>query len=146
MAEFKFLKELLTTGTGTEGTLLIPRKIYGTLIDESQKMLIPRELAAMYFGPADIPGSSLDINRFVENTLDVRLVAEGAEVTLDQGEYNDLNVKPLKYGVAIRITREMMEDSMFNLLEQNVMIAGRRLAENENSLNVTALDGAAKSI
>lgn len=147
MAEYKYLKELLTTGTGTEGSLLIPRKIYPTLIDEAQKMLIPRELAAMYFGPAQIPNSSIDINRMVENTFPrVRLTGEGAEVALDAAEYNNLNVRPRKYGVAIRITREMLEDANFNLLEHNITIAGRRFAENENSLVITALDTGANTV
>src|SRR3990167_2895627 len=137
MAEFQYLKELLSTGTGTEGSLLIPRKIYPTLIDEALKFLLPRELAALYIGPAGIPGSSIDINRMVENTLGVDSVAEGAEVPLNQVEYNNLNIKPRKFGVAIRITREMLEDANFNLLEHNVRIAGRRFAENENSLVIT---------
>lgn len=145
--EYKFLKELLHTGIGTEGQLLIPRKILPTLIEESNKFLIPRELAAMYIGPGQIPGSSVEINREVENLMDVRLVAEGAEVPLDQTEYNNLNVTPLKYGVAIRITREMLEDANFNLLDHNVRVAGRRFAENENSLVITnALDNAANTV
>jgi HK97 family phage major capsid protein len=138
--EYKYLKELLSTGSGTEGSLLIPRKIYPTLIDESLKMLIPRECAALYVGPEQIPGSSIDLNRLVEYKQKVRLISEGAEVSLDQTEYNNLNVKPKKYGVAIRITHEMMEDSMFNLLENNLKIAGRRFAEQENTLVITALD------
>mgnify|MGYP001576468886 FL=1 len=146
MTEYKYLKELLTTGTGTEGSLLIPMKILPTLIEESSKMLIPRELAAMYLGPGQIPGSSIDINRESENFLDVRLVAEGAEIPLDQTEYTNLNIKPLKYGVAIRITREMLEDANFNLLEHNIRVAGRRFAENENSLVVTALELAANTV
>lgn len=145
--EYKYLKEYLSTGTGTEGSLLIARKIYPTLIEESMKALIPRELAAIYMGPGQIPGSSVDINREVENKLDVRLVAEGAEVALDQTEYNNLNVKPKKYGVSIRITREMLEDANFNLLEHNIRVAGRRFAENENSLVITnALDAAANTV
>ena len=147
MTEYKFLKELLTTGTGTEGSLLIPRKIYPTLVDEAMKMLIPRELAAIYVGPGQIPGSSVDINRMVENTMDVRVVSEGAEVPLDQVEYNNLNVRPIKYGVAIRITREMLEDANFNLLDHNIRIAGRRFAENENSVIITnALEAAANLV
>lgn len=145
--EYKYLSEYLSTGTGTEGSLLIPRKILPTLIDESIKLLIPREIAAIYVGPDQIPGSSIDINRMVERTMNVRLVAEGAEIPLDQVEYNNLNVKPRKYGVAIRITREMLEDANFNLLEHNVKIAGRRFAENENTLVITnALEAAANTV
>lgn len=147
MAEYKYLKELLQTSLGTEGSLLIPRKIMPILIEESMKALIPRELAAMYIGPAQIPGSSIEINRVVENKMDVRLVAEGAEIPLDQTEYNNLNVKPKKYGVTIRITREMLEDANFNLLQHNIMIAGRRFAENENSVIITnALEAADTTI
>lgn len=143
----KFLTELLHTGDGVEGSLLIPRRILPTLVEESEKMLIPRELAAMFIGPAGIPGSSVDINRQIENVMNVRLTAEGAEIPLDQTEYNNLNVKPDKYGVAIRITREMMEDANFSILDNNVMIAGRRFAENENSLVITnALDAADNTI
>ena len=145
--EYKHLKEFLHTGLGTEGSLLIPRRIYPTLIEESVKMLIPRELAAIYIGPDGIPGSSVDINREVENKMDVRRVAEGAEVPLDQTEYNNLNIRPLKYGVAIRITREMLEDANFNLLEHNIRVAGRRFAENENSVIITnALEAAANTV
>ena len=35
MAENQYIKELLSTGLGTEGQILIPRRIYGTLIEES---------------------------------------------------------------------------------------------------------------
>lgn len=145
--EHKFLKELLHTGIGTEGSLLIPRRILPTLIEESEKMLIPRELAAMFIGPAQVPGSSIDINREIENKMLVRIIAEGAEIPLDQTEYNNLNVKPIKYGVAIRITREMLEDANFNLLEHNIRVAGRRFGENETSLVVTnALEAADNTV
>lgn len=146
MTEYKYVKELLSTGLGTEGSLLIPRKIYDTLIIESAKFLIPRSEAAIYLGPADIPGSSVDINREVENKMDVRLVAEGASIPIDQSEYDNLNVKPKKYGVAIRITRELLEDGKFNLLQHNISVAGRRFAENENALVITALDGADNTV
>ena len=147
MGEYKFLKELLHTGIGTEGQLLIPRKILPTLIEESSKHLIPRELAALYIGPEQIPGSSIEINREVENLMDVRLVAEGAEVPLDQTEYNNLTITPKKYGVAIRITREMLEDANFNVLEHNIRVAGRRFAENENKLIITnALENADNTV
>ena len=120
--------------------MLIPRRIYPTLIEEATKSLIPRELAAIYIGPDGIPGSSVDIQLETENLMDVRIVAEGAEVPLDQTEYTSTNVKPKKYGVAIRITREMLEDANMNLLEHNIRVAGRRFAENENTLVIAALE------
>lgn len=147
MSELKHIKEFLGTGNATEGQLLIPRKIHDVLIDEAAKHLIPRSEAAMYFGPSDIPGSSIDVDLMDLNAMDVRLVAEGAEIPLDQVSYSSFNLKPKKFGVSIRITRELLEDAKWNLLEHNVRIAGRRLAENENSLIVSdALDNATNTV
>lgn len=146
MTSMQHVKELLSTGTGTEGQLFIPRKIHDTLIEEVDKNLIPRSEAAIFLGPGDIPGSSVDIDLTTPNSMDVRVVAEGAEIALDQVEYTSTNVKPVKYGVSIRITRELLEDGKWNLLQHNIRYAGKRLAENENSLVVTALDSAANSI
>jgi HK97 family phage major capsid protein len=146
MSELKYVKELLQTSTGTEGSLLIPKKIYDTLIEEVEKALIPRSEAALYFGPADIPGSSIDVDLATPNKLKVRLIGEGAEIALDNADYTSTNIKPLKYGVAIRITKEMMEDAKWNLLAHNVKLAGRRLAENETSLILTAMQACASSV
>ena len=146
MEQYKYVQELLSTATGSQGTLLIERKIYDTLIDEVQKALIPREVACLYLGPDDIPGSSIDVNSMVADSMDVRIVAEGAEIPLDQASYTTVNLLPLKYGVGIRITRELLEDAKWNLLEHNIGVAGRRLADNENSLIVVALDAAANTI
>jgi len=146
MAELKYLKEYLSTEDATEGSLLIVKKIFDTLILEQEKALIPRSEAAIVFGPGDIPGSSIDVDLVTENTQDIRLVSEGAEIPLDEAEYTSINLKPLKYGVAIRITNELMEDSKWNLLEHNTKTAGQRLAENETSLILTAMAGAANTI
>lgn len=140
------LKEYISTGRGTEGSLLIPRRIYNTIVEETAKALIPRTEAGWVFGPADIPGSSIDVNLATANSLKVRLVAEGAEIPLDSSAYTSTNIKPKKFGVAVRITREMQEDSQFNLLEHDIKIASKRLAENENNLVLTALDNAANTV
>lgn len=146
MAEFQNIKEFLHTGKGTEGTLLLPRKIHDTLIMEVDKRLIPRTLAANYIGPSQIPGSSYDFNLVAPDLMDVRLVGEGAEIPMDVPEYTNTNVKPLKYGVVPKISREMMEDSKFDLLRNSIELAGRRMAENENSLVITALNGGANTV
>ena len=142
----KYVTELLSTGLGTPAQLLIPQTIHSVLLDEVEKALIPRSEAALFLGAAQIPGSSVYVDLESENTMDVREVPEGAEVPLDQAGYTSIQFEPAKYGVAIRITREMMEDSQFPLLELNIRTAGRRFAENENSLVVSdALDQAANT-
>lgn len=145
MADLHYVKELLNTGTGTEGSLLIEKQIHDVLISEVDKNLIPRDLAAVYVGPDAIKGSSYDFDLQVPSTGSVRLTAEGAAYFMDNGEYTSVNVRPLKYGVVLRITRELMEDSKFPILANQMEIFGRRMAENENSLVITALDGAANT-
>ncbi len=142
----KFIKELLQTDIGTEGSLLIMRKIHDTLIQSVDKTLIPRSEAAWVIGPAQVPGSSYDFNLADEHSLDARAIGEGAEIFHDNEGYSDINIKPVKYGVQIRITSEMLEDAKWNLLDMNVNTAGKRLAENENSLVITALDTAANTV
>jgi len=146
MDEMKTIKEYVNTGDGTAGTLLIPRVILPTLIDEAEKALIPRELAAMVLGPAQIAGPTAVFNLLNANTMDIRVVGEGAEIPMDEATFTSTTVTPLKYGVAIRITREMMEDSQFPMLEWNLKVAGRRFAENENSLILTCLDGVTSTV
>lgn len=146
MEQFKYLKEFIGLGLATEGQLLVPRQIYDNVIEEVAKKLIPRSEAALYFGPAQIPGSSIDVDIETVNIMDVRVIAEGAAIYLDQPEWTSTNLRPTKYGIAIRITREMLEDAKWNLLDYAIKIAGRRFAENENSLVVTALDGGANTI
>ena len=140
------IKELLGTFSGTEGSLLIVKKIYDKIVEESEKALIPRTEAMMVLSPSDVPGSSIDLDKFVENTMNVRLVPEAGEVPLDQVEYTEQNVKPKKYGVAIRVTKELMEDAKWNIQEHQIRFAGKRMGEKENSLTVTALDSASNTV
>ncbi len=147
MTEYKAVQELLSTGLGTEGQLLIPRKIHDTLIEEVDKNLIPRSEAALMFNSGDIPGSSVDVDLVTPRRMDVRIVAEGAEIPIDQSAYGSFNMKPVKWGVALRITREMLEDGKWNLMEHSVRVAGKRFAENETSLIVSdALDNANSTV
>jgi len=143
MAEMKKINEYISTADGTEGTVLIPKLIMPTLVEEVEKNLIPREMAAMVWGPGQIKGSSFTVDLESPNTMDVREVGEGAEVPLDNIDFESVTFTPVKYGVAVRITREMIEDSQFELLQRNVRIAGKRFAENETNLILGQLDTAA---
>jgi HK97 family phage major capsid protein len=141
MAKIK-LNEYISRADGTAGTLLIPKLIMPALIEEVEKNLVPRELAARVWGPSEVKGSSFTINLEAPDTLDVRTVGEGAEVPLDNIDFNTVTFTPVKIGVAIRITREMIEDSQFELLNRNISTAGRRFAEDETNRILGALDTA----
>lgn len=138
----KTIQEFFTTGVGTQGTLLIERKIFDTLIEAVQKNLVGRESAAYVVGPSGIPGSSVDLNLVTPDSMKVFRVAEGAAIPIDVVAYTNLNLAPVKYGVRIPVTREMMEDGKWDLLAHQVKVAGIEMAENETSLILTAWDGA----
>ena len=140
------IQELLTTGDGTEGQLLIPRTIAAVLIDAVEKALIPRELAAQMYGPGEIKGSSIDVNLVTADSMRVREVPEGSAVPLDVVEFTSINLRPRKYGVRPLITSEMIEDSLFGQMQIQMAHAGREMAENETGLVITALDGAANTV
>jgi len=135
---FKNITEYISTEDGTPGTSLIPKLIMPTLIEEVDKTLLPREMAAMVIN--GFPGSTTTINLETPSGITIRQVGEGAEIPLDNIAFSTQTVTPIKYGVAIRITREMMEDSQFELFQRNIQAAGRRFAENETNLVLTALD------
>ena len=140
------IKEYLTTGAGTEGSLLIEKKIYDTLIEAVQKKLVGRALAAIYIGPDGIPGSSVDVDTVDPDSMAVIRVAEGAAVPIETVGYSSSNFKPAKYGVRPLITKEMQEDAKWDLIAHNIMVAGKEMAENEDSLIITALDSAANTV
>lgn len=142
MTELKHIKELLSTDIAVEGSLLIVKKIHDKLVEEVAKTLIPRSEAALVIGPSGIPGSSIDIDLENVNTLDIRETAEGGDIIIDNQTYTSINIKPLKYAVGIRITKEMLEDAKWNLLERNIRTAGKRFAENETNLVLLQLDTA----
>lgn len=141
---FQKVKEYITTGDGSAGTLLIPRLIMPPLIDAVDKALVPRELAAWVKNGFE--GSSFAINLVTPTSIRIRTVAEAAEIPLDASGFTSITFTPRKYGVAIRITREMIEDSQFDILQANLREVGRRFAENETNLILTALDGAANTV
>ena len=136
------INEYISRADGIAGQLLIPQLILPTIIEEVEKNLIPREMAAFVIGPSEFKGSTMYKNLETPDTMDVRVVSEGAEVPLDNIDYESVSFTPIKYGVAIRITREMIEDSQVELLNRNIRTAGRRFAENETNLVLAQLDDA----
>lgn len=141
---FTKIKEYLSTDDAVAGTLLTPALILPIMVEEVDKALLDRSLAAFVMGPSQLAGSSntFNVNLETPDTMDLREVAEGAEVPLDTQDYETITFTFTKYGVAVRITREMMEDSQFELLQRNVRLAGRRFGENETRLVLNALEGA----
>ena len=124
------------------GSHLIPRTLFSEMIMALKRNLVLRSLAARVIGPSSIPGSSIDLPDQKVNTLFVNRISEGAVIPQDTESYGSRNIKPFKYGVRIGITSEMMEDSLFDVMALNIETAAQKLAENEETLIIAALDAA----
>jgi len=63
-------------------------------------------------------------------------VAEGAEIPVGQEDYSKIDVEVKKYATRPLITKEMVDDCLFNIIEHEIRKAGFRL---ENTLNRVVL-------
>lgn len=127
----KSLRELWTTTTGESE--LIPAYLYETCFEAMKKELVFRPLAAAVI--SNIPGSSVDIDsETIEGSNPVLQIAEGAEIPINSNPYETFNLKPLKYGIRPMVTKEMIEDSKFDVVELQLRRAGYQMAWNEDTL------------
>jgi len=125
------LKELLTRDTESE---LIPSTIMGILLPSVQANLIMTQLLARRIGPESIPGSSIDLDLNTADNMIVELTGETAEFGKSQAAAETFNMKPVKYTVDIQISREMIEDSKFAVVEWNIEEAGYKMAQKMDNL------------
>lgn len=145
---FTRIQEYITRDTGVAGTLLMPKLILPILFDEAEKHLIPKELAMSYTTASQNAhhGPSWSLNEVKPDSMDIRKVGEGAEIPMDALEYENVTMEPVKFGVSIRITREMVEDSQFDLFKVHVKYAGKRFAEKETELIITELNSTTNAV
>jgi len=71
--------------------------------------------------------------------------AEGAEVMADFTPYDSITVTPYKVGMRVRVTRELIEDQIVNIVEDQLKRAARRVVmtidqDVEKALNAGALN------
>jgi len=137
---------ILSTGsTSTGSNVLAPTMVYRTLQEAVRKNLVFRPLAGLLIGPNEIPGPAVKVSLQDPESMVVHEVAEGAELPYGQETYSQITLTPVKYGVTIGITREMIEDSQFSVVEKNAATAGYALADKEDSLVADALSSGAGS-
>ena len=134
------LREVMTR---TDESELIPAYIYDVLIRSVRANLVGTQVVARRLGPQDCPGSSVDIVLNTTNTMRVDEIAEGAEYRKDRAAGETFNLKPLKYGMDIGITKEMIEDSKFAIIEWQLEEAGYQMARKLDSLIMAQIDAGA---
>lgn len=125
------LRELLNTGAESE---LIPSTLYARIIDSVRANLVGTNVVALRFGPEDIKGSSIDVPLNTKDNIEVMEISEGAEFPKQRAAASSFNLKPVKYGMDIGITKEMIEDALFPMVEWNLDQAGYAMAKKLDSL------------
>jgi HK97 family phage major capsid protein len=127
----KTLQEILTRPTEDE---TIPEEIYSNLILSVQENLVLAKLVAIKIGRESIPGDSIKVDYADKDAMLVHEIAEGAEVPLDIGTISTFTLTPKKYGLRPLITKEMVEDSKFDLMQYNLNEAAYQMAKKLDSL------------
>lgn len=129
-----------TTAGSSTGSYLVPKELYSRLLEAVRKNLVLRALAAKMIGPNEFAGSSLDFTEQDPDSMGIYRVAAGAEIGLDAEKYSGFNMKPIKYGVRIKIPRELEEDALWGVMQLNIDTAAYELADNEEALIIATLD------
>jgi len=120
------LRELLQVST-VEGTNLIQGEVLGTVIEGSE--------------PAKCVRGIIPIMQTKSNSVAVPLsetgtyapkIAEGATANDKEIDYGSRTIAIDKYGVAVRITQEMIDDALVDVIAIELAKAGKRM---ENTLN-----------
>lgn len=131
------LQEILTRSAEDE---TIESEIYDVLIQSVKANLVATNLLAIRIGREGIPGDSVTIDLTDKNVQLVHEIGEAAEVPLEIGTISSFTLKPKKYGLRPLITKEMMEDGKFDLMQYNLQEAGYQMARRLDGLLLAQIE------
>jgi len=123
-------KMLLQSEAGNM-TTLVQEEVYRTVIEGAEPFKCMRDVEPI------IPTDSYSV-RFVKGEAGTyaNQIAEGAKIDIDTQTYTKTDVTIDKYGTRPLITNELIEDSLFGIVELELKKAGARM---ENKLNRVVL-------
>ena len=123
-------RELLIS-EGIQGSTLIPTEIYATVIEGTEPLKCMRDVLPI----VNMTGMALSVPYGEAGTY-APVVAEGAEIPVEDQTYGSVTFTVKKYGVRPLITNEMVDDALFDIIASEVRKAGSRM---ENALNRVAI-------
>jgi len=123
-------RELLIS-EGIQGSTLIPTEIYATVMEGTEPLKCMREVLPI----VNMKGMALSVPYGEAGTY-APVVAEGAEIPIEDQTYGSVTFTAKKYGVRPVITNEMIDDALFDIIASEVRKAGSRM---ENALNRAAI-------
>ena len=110
---------------------LIKQNLVSTIKDSAQKTAVGRQIVQV------IPmkeGSTLDWDKADKGSMIVRKIGESTAGRLTRETYTKIQSTPEKYGGTIKITKEMIEDSNFPLIERMLKQAGKEVSNTEDTI------------
>lgn len=123
-------RELLLS-EAVESTNLVQTEMYSTVMEGSQPFRCVREA----FNVIPMKSSVIDIP-FGESGRYAPFVGEGAEYTIRTQDYGKRTITAKKFGEVPLATKEMIDDSLFAVIEMEARAAGAAV---ENTLNQMVL-------
>lgn len=126
-------RELILT-EGIEGSTLVQAEVYRSVMEGAEPRKCMRGII-----PEEKMKSNSETIVLGEAGSYAQEVAEGAEIPIKTQEYGTRTLTVKKYGVRPVITKEMVEDSMFNTVELELRKAGAKHANKLNQLVLTDL-------
>ena len=126
------LKEFLGSTTLTTGSMgaagasyLIPDKIYATLFENARGM----DIAPLISNVVDTPGATLKVDAEIDGQYKPHFGSGGGEAPTETMETAQGTITPRLFLINIGITNEMIEDSLFDLMDMHVRVAGKAMGE-----------------
>jgi len=119
-------RELLIS-EGVQGTTLIPTEIYATVIEGSEPAKCIRNALPIY----RMAGANMTVPVGETGTY-APVVAEGAEIPIEDQTHTGITLAAKKYAVRPLITNEMVEDALYDIVANEIRKSGARI---ENALN-----------
>ncbi|HEU04801.1 MAG TPA: phage major capsid protein [Nitrosopumilus sp.] len=116
---------------------LIKQNLFAVIKDASISNAFGRQLVDVI---NMTQGSTLDFILADKNSTIVRQVSEGGEIPIDVEAYTKIQITPSKFGTRLAITKEMIEDSNWPLLERNLREVGRQMSIKETNLVFTSFN------
>ena len=124
-------RELLIS-EGIQGSTLIPTEIYATVIEGAEPVKCIRNVLPI------VPMKGMIMKMpYGETGTYAPVVAEGAEIPIQDQTYTDATFTAAKYAVRPLITNEMIDDALFGIIAEEIRKSGSRL---ENALNYKGMD------
>ena len=127
------VRELLLT-EAIESTTLIQTEVYKTVMEGAQPAICMREALPTI----NMTSKSMDIVKRPAGRY-AGEVAEGAEIPIKNDDYSKATFTAKKYGERPLITKELIEDSQFDVIAMEIQAAGRAIENTLNQVGLTEL-------